>query len=145
MNAFGPEITREKHLDHMVKVVPLLVLAYAIQAYFIFQIKGPEFTKDCMVLLGLGLIFMILSFIVYDTKHHVQCFENHLMINFLFYHHSINYHEITRIVLDDDKSSFSKLTLHCQNGKKFHFYFIDDGDKIKEWINSKTNTQSLAA
>ncbi|MGE3611374.1 MAG: hypothetical protein AB7I27_17400 [Bacteriovoracaceae bacterium] len=145
MNKQMSSISRENHLDHMVRVVPLLVLGYAIQGYVIWQMKGPEFTKDCLLMLGIGLVSMIAGFIIYDTQHKVHFFEDNLVIEFLGYKKNISYQDIASCVLDSDKNTFSKITLTTYQNKHFHFYFVDNGDKIKLWIDSKSKSQSLAA
>ena len=54
-------ITREKHLDHLVKVVPLIVLGYGVQSYLLMQMKGP-FGSTTLFVLGAMMIFWIWCF-----------------------------------------------------------------------------------
>jgi hypothetical protein len=132
-------ISREKHLDHMVRVVPLLVLAYGIQCYFIMSHGPEEFAKNGLFLLGACLVLMILGFITYDLTHVVNFSKDQLTISvsWLRYAKEIYYQEIKSIHVSDPGSNFSTLQIETIRGKKYGFYFVDDADKIKEWVEQK--------
>lgn len=141
-------ITREKHLDHMVKVVPIIVVGYAIQCYFIVSMGPVQFAVDSLMFLGGCLGMMIAGFITYDLKHKVEFFDDHLEIHFgLFnYQSSLTYHDIKSVSVSEKEQSFATLTVLSRNGKKFGFYFIDDADKIKQWLEEKRSPElGLAA
>lgn len=133
------KISREKHLDHMVRVVPLLVLAYGIQCYFIMSHGPEEFAKNGLFFLGACLVIMISGFITYDLTHVVNFQADHLSISvsWLRYAKEISYHEIKSINVSDPGSNFSTLQLETINGKKYGFYFVDDADKIKQWVEQQ--------
>lgn len=137
-------ITREKHLDHLVKVVPLIVLGYAIQCYVLSQLKGP-LGASTLVVLACSLVLMIAGFITYDVKHKVVLFDEHLEVSFLSRNRSIAFHQIQEIILQEERGSFSTVLLRTDFGK-IRFYFVDDADKIKAWIESrKSSSLPLAA
>lgn len=144
MNENTYTITREKHLDHLVKVVPLIVLGYAIQCYILMQLRGP-LGPSTLILLACSLAFMIACFITYDIKHQVVLSNEHLEVSFFFFHTKISYQEIKEIKLSDEISSFSTVLLKTQK-KNIRLYFVDDAVKIKEWIESrKSSSLPLAA
>jgi hypothetical protein len=137
------KITREKHLDHMVKVVPFIVLIYGIQSYVLWKIDGP-ISGGSLLVLGCLLVTMIGSFLVYDLKHQVLFFEDHLEIEFLGLKKSLNYSDIMTIETSDPSESFGSLHLKA-NKKSIRLYFVDDVGKIKEWILNQKSPEQLAA
>lgn len=140
-------ITREKHMDHMVRVVPFIVTAYAIQCYFILQLDSQEFGVNGLFALGGMLIAMISAFITYDLTHTVKFQENSLTIavGWLGYKKEISYLDLIEVEVTDPGQSFSTLQLKTRTGKKFGFYFIDDADKIKQWLEKKRTPEMQAA
>ncbi len=137
-------ITREKHLDHLVRVVPLVVMGYALQCYLLFQLKGalaPEF----IMILGVALVLMISSFIIYDTNHKVIFGQDYLSISFFLYHQVIPLDDIIQVHVAGSQNSFDRVMLHTHHYGKIRLYFVDDAFKIKEWIDSQKNSSQLAA
>lgn len=140
-------ITREKHLDHMVRVVPFIVTAYAIQCYFIMRAGLDAFTSNGLFFLGACLASMIAGFITYDLTHTVKFGPESLTIsiNWLGHTKTLSYQELTDVVVADPGQSFSTLVIKTQSGKKYGFYFIDDADKIKAWLEQKRLPEQRAA
>lgn len=137
-------MTREKHLDHMVRVVPFIVFCYAIQCYFIMKISPTEFSSISLSILGGFLAAMISCFITYDLKHQAKFSENEVEIHFLGSKKIISYSEIVMIDIKEPGQSFSTLILKTNSGK-YSFYFIDDAEKIKKHIESQKHVELLAA
>jgi hypothetical protein len=137
-------LTREKHLDHMVRVVPFIVFCYATQSFIILQITKSEFSSIGLSILGAFLALMIAGFIVHDLKHRAVFYETHLTISFLNLQKTISYQDIVQIQVNEPGQNFSNLII--KTSKSSHtFYFIDDGEKIKSWIESNQTFKSLAA
>lgn len=137
-------ITREKHLDHMVKVVPFIVFCYAIQCFAIMKISPGEFSSISLSILGGFLAFMITAFITYDLKHEVSFSENYMEIKFFSNSKTIRYEEIWAVEIKDPGESFSTLTLLTKEGK-VSFFFVDDSEKIKKFIEDKKQSDLMAA
>lgn len=140
-------ITREKHLDHMVRVVPLIVFAYAIQCYFISSMSPIEYATDGLLFLGACLGMMIAAFVTYDLTHVVKLAEDSLVIEvkWLNIKNEISFVEIKEVVVSQPGESFSGLKLILKSGRKVNFYFIDDADKIKAWIEKPNQTEEKKA
>lgn len=140
-------VTREKHLDHMVRVVPFIVTAYAIQCYFIMRAGPAEFYVNGLFFLGACLTLMITGFIIYDLTHVVKFGSESLTISiaWLGLERTLSYQELDLIEVADPGQSFSTLVLKTHNGKKYGLYFIDDADKIKTWIEQKRSPELRAA
>ena len=137
-------ITREKHLDHMVRVVPFIVFCYAVQCYVIYSMNPGEFSTVGLSILGAFLGLMIAGFIAYDLKHKVELKDHELEITFFAFKKTIRYEDIWSIQIKDPDQNFSSLTLTCQNSKHI-FYFIDEGEKIKKWLEDKKQVELKTA
>ena len=137
-------LSREKHLDHMVRVVPFIVLCYFVQSYVVFRINPGEFTSNSLMILGGLLASMITGFIVYDLKHQVVFSETELTIRFLGMKHKVIYSDIITLDIAEPGQSFSHLVLKTHD-KKYTFYFIDNAEKIKCWIEERNSQVSMAA
>lgn len=142
------KISREKHLDHMIKVVPFIVLGYALQCYVILQVGAKSFAVDSLIFLGFGLCSMIAAFITYDLHHKGELHETHLELSFplLSYQKKIMFEEIYKIDTGDPEQNFSNMTFHLKNGQKLRIFFVDDAAGIKKWIEEhQYSEQQLAA
>jgi hypothetical protein len=139
-------ITREKHLDHMVRVVPFIVFCYAVQCFVIMRVSPGNFSTISLSILGGFLALMIAGFITYDVKHQVILNESSLNISFLGSDKTILFEEIWLIEINEPGQTFSTMRLQTAQGKAT-FYFIDDSEKIKQWIEtrqSKLQTKKAA-
>jgi hypothetical protein len=136
-------ISREKHLDHMVKVVPFIVFCYAFQCFIILKVSPTQFSTISLSILGGFIALMISGFIFYDLKHRVYFGESGLKISF-FKETNISYEDIILILVNDPGQTFSNLTLITEKGK-YTFHFIDNADKIKSIIESKKHIELKAA
>lgn len=136
MNINKHKIGREKHLDHMVKVVPFIVLCYAVQCFVIYKMGPTEFTRVSLSILGGTLALMIAGFITYDLKHQVELREHDLEITFFGKRTILSYDDIWSIKISDPDQSFATLVLITKHGK-YSFYFIDNAEKIKALIEER--------
>lgn len=130
------KLTREKHLDHMVKVVPFIVMCYAIQCFVILKIDSSIFSTTSLSFLGGMLVLMIAGFITYDLKQTVSFGQEYISGEFLGLKHTIYYHDITSVEVKDPKESFTSLVIKTHK-KKYTYFFVDDAEKIQAWIETK--------
>lgn len=137
-------ITREKHLDHMVRVVPLIVFAYAIQCYFISHMSPVAHATNGLLFLGACLGMMIAGFVTYDLTHVVKLDYERISIEvkWLKFKNEISFADIKEVVVSHPGESFSGLKLVLQSGKKINFYFVDDAEKVKAWIEQASHFQN---
>lgn len=138
-------ITREKHLDHLVRVIPFIVLLYAIQSYMLIRLAPAGFTSEHVVFLGAGLFCTISAFIIYNLKHRTEFFEHHLIISFMGHERSIAYHDLVEVMVQPGEDTFSTLTLVEKSGKKYRIFLVDDAAKIKQWLESQKASLAQAA
>lgn len=135
-------LTREKHLDHMVKVVPFIALMFGIQGYILTKIHE-DFGSFAIFVLAGCLISMITAFITYDVKHQVNFLETHLEIKFLVLHKKIFYSDILSVHISESNQTFASIQLRTKQGPH-RFFFVDDADAIKAFLESQKD-QSLKA
>jgi hypothetical protein len=136
-------LTREKHLDHMTKVVPFIVMMFGIQGYLLTKINESLGTSAIFVLAGC-LISMITAFITYDVRHQVTFFESHLEIKFLGLDKKIMYSEVLSVQISESNQTFASLQLKTKQGHH-RFFFVDDADAIKAFLESQKNHKLKAA
>jgi hypothetical protein len=136
-------LTREKHLDHMVKVIPFIVLMFGIQGYVLTKIHEGLGGAAILVLAGC-LISMITAFITYDVKHQVTFFESHFEIKFLGLHKKIMYSEVLSVQISESNQTFASIQLRTKQGAH-RFFFVDDADSIKTFLESQKNQEFKAA
>jgi hypothetical protein len=136
-------LTREKHLDHMVKVVPFIALMFGIQAYVLTKIHEGLGGAAILILAGC-LISMITAFITYDVKHQVTFLESHFEIKFLGLHKKIMYSEVLAVQISESNQTFASLQLRTKQGHH-RFFFVDDADAIKAFFESQKNQDLKAA
>jgi hypothetical protein len=114
----------------------------------IMQLNPGEFAQNSLLFLGICLVAMIAGFITYDLKHRVEFKENALIVHFAPFHYQVSlaYDDIVGVELSEAGQSFATLHLVTTEGKKYRFYFVDDADKIKTWLDNKRSPSlSLAA
>jgi hypothetical protein len=138
-------ITREKHLDHLVRVIPFIVMLYGIQSYALMSLSPMGFTYNHIVFLGAALCATIGSFIIYNLKHRTDFYENHLEVSFLGWKLNLNYDEIHDIIIPDEEQSFATLTFVTKSHRRHKIYFVDEVQKIKQWVQTKKATYQQAA
>lgn len=136
-------LTREKHLDHMVKVVPFLVLMFGIQSYILTKIHEGLGGPAIFVLAGC-LITMITAFILYDVKHQVLFNEADFEIKFLGLSKKISYSEVLSVHVSESQQTFASVQIRTLQGKHT-FYFVDDADTIKAFLDSQKDPEIKAA
>jgi hypothetical protein len=137
-------VTREGHLDHMVRVTPLIFLGYGLQSYFLMNMNTEgQLTKHILVL-GLALASMIGLFLLHDVYHQVHFFESHFESGWRFFgkKKTINYSEIESIDVSETEQKFASLIIRLQNNRKIVFYFVDKPEELKSWIEKHKDSHS---
>lgn len=136
-------LTREKHLDHMVRVVPLITLAYAIHSYLLLQMNSP-LSQGSLFFLGVGLVLIVAGFITYDLKHRVILHEDRLEVSFLAGSKTILFQDIIKVEVSDKGHSFASLIIWHSQGKSV-FYFLDSAQMAHDLILNAQTSLSEAA
>lgn len=136
-------ISREKHLDHMTKVVPFIVMMFGIQGYLLTRIHE-GFGHSAIFVLAGCLISMITAFITYDVKHQVTFYDDHFEMKFLGLQKKVSYHDIVSVHISEANQTFSSVHLRTKSSKH-SFFFVDDADGIKAFLETRKHQDLKAA
>ncbi len=141
-------ISRQGHIDHFFRVIPIIFVIYCAQC-FLFKVLFPSDISIQIWIFTLGamLLTMMGIFLNYDLHHKVEVFENQLSVKYplLFINKVINIHEIEDIIVAQPGAPFSNLLLKLNNGKKMTFYFVDEAENVAKLIIGKQINYSQAA
>ncbi len=138
------KITRERHLDHMVRVVPFIVTGYALQCFIILQVSPGEFTQRSLSVLGGFIAAMIAGFITYDLKHMVTLNDHGLTVSFLFGTKTIGYSDIIKVEVSDPGQSFATVKMTTVRGR-VRLHFVDRPDELKALLDLRRQPMNQAA
>jgi hypothetical protein len=138
------KVTRERHLDHMVRVVPFIVACYAVQCFVILKVAPGEFSQLSLSVLGGFIAAMVGGFVTYDLKHTVVFEDAGLTIRFLSLTRTVRYCDIRSIDVSEPGQSFSTVTLTTARGR-LRIHFVDDADKLKAFLEERRAPVSRAA
>ena len=132
-------VSREKHLDHMVRVTPLIFLGYGLQCYFLISMDQSGNISKHLLGLGLALALMIGIFLLHDVYHQVNFFDEHMESGWRFSgkKKTINYAEIVEVEISEKDQKFASLILRLGDNRKMTFYFVDSPDELKKWIEKQ--------
>ena len=130
------KLERKNHLNHLTKVVPFIVLLFAIQCFLIYHFMGGVEIFNTVSIIGIGIISLICSLLYYDYNHHIILYQDHLHIYFslALTNREIGYDEIENISVGEEGTSFSSVYLNLIDGEKVTLHFIDYPDHVKDFI-----------
>jgi hypothetical protein len=137
------QLTREKHLDHMVKVVPFIVLMFGVQGYVLTKIHE-GFGGGAIIFLAVCLVSMITAFITYDVKHQVLFSEDFFEVKFLGLHKKVMYSDIVSVQISESNQTFASIQIRTARDRHT-FLFADDADGIKAFLESRMIQEFKAA
>lgn len=135
-----PKLTREKHLDHMVKVVPFIFLCYGIQSFTLYKIGYSAITGPTLLFLGVALAALTGLFTLYDLKHELELHDEHFTVKFLWYKKEVPYNTILNIDVHESEKTFCKLKISTLKSKHT-FYFVDNGEEMKGWLEKRIESE----
>ncbi len=138
------KVTRESHLDHMVRVVPFIVTGYAFQCFMILQVSPGEFTQRSLSVLGGFIAAMIAAFITYDLNHTVSMDDTGLTVSFLSKKNFVRYSEIISVEVSDPGQTFATVKISTARGQ-VRLRFVDHPDEVKAFLDQRRGTKVQVA
>ncbi len=140
-------ITREKHLDHLVRVVPILCLAYGIQSFMMMNYAQGGATGVLVFLLGVSLALSVVALVTYDHKHHVAWSEDSFEVKapWSFAVTTVARESIQSIDVVGSPEEFQTVIVKLHDRRQFTFYFTDNGLEFKAAMEKKATELSRAA
>ena len=142
-------ITREKHLDHLVRVVPLLALAYGIQGYLMMSWSEGGPTGLLVLSLGFSLALSVMFMVGYDQRHQVSFNQEGFQVKapWLFAQGFKSWQEVKEIEIIGTSEEFQTVVVKLTKGS-YTFHFVDNGHEFKkshELATQKPTEERLAA
>lgn len=134
------QITRNNHLQYMVRLTPCLILLYFLQILAYRHFASPALSQDLNIFLGVGLASIIALYYFYDHHHKITCRENYLETRFdiLKMKEEVLYQNVVHIEVKKTRfSSYGKVTLHSKDGNIHHLHHVDSPELIKAYIEQK--------
>lgn len=126
-------LTHEKHLDHLVRVVPLLCFAYGIQSYMMLSFARGGSTGLLIFTLGVSLAVSVMALVTYDYKSIVRWDDSQIMMKspWHFQFTTIAFSDIQKLDIIGEEDEFQTLVLKSSKGR-YTFYFVDNAFELKK-------------
>lgn len=139
MNKALAKVGRQNHLNHLVAVMPLITIVYAVQCFIMYKFAPEVKLGDYAISLGMMLSSFIGMMVYYDNNHHVLIYSNHLHIHFGLFgiDKKIDLNQIEKIIAPEEECPFSNLVIKTKDNKKHVFYFVDFPVHVKALIESQ--------
>lgn len=134
------KIGRENHINHLITVMPLIVMVYAIQCYVMWKFSPELQIGDYAITMGIVLSSFISFMVFYDNNHHVLIYEDKLHIYFGLTgtNRVIEFKDIETIIAPEEEVNFSNLIIKTKEDQKNHvFYFVDHPFHVKKLIEKQ--------
>jgi hypothetical protein len=132
------QISREKHMQYMARLIPLLFLALIVQTLLYFHFFPRELASDITVFLAGGLCLLILAFGGHNLLHEVHLRSNYLEIKVrpLGLHQEIFYRDIVDAEVTHSRHGYSSVRLVLRDGREVPIYYIDEGENFLRLIGA---------
>jgi len=153
MNAPKPvyEVTRQEHLNHLQRMMPLLAGIYFFQCFLLWHFITDMPVGDICFLVAVFISAGISGLYVYDNYQKTLIFGDSILSYFELWGGAKIYSlsDIKNIRADSSDLLFGHLELEFKNGDSLRLYFIDrtsDVAKLIEKLIKEQKTQiQLAA
>ncbi|MBA2403485.1 MAG: hypothetical protein H0V66_01830 [Bdellovibrionales bacterium] len=130
------KVTRENYAKFVSKAIPLLTLAYFLQAYFYLEYAPEAVAKEVVGCLGLSLVGLFIYYFVYDRYHTVVFHPTYMEIRFdpLQIHQECLYREIMDVQIKDGKKSYHHVMIHLKSGDVLKLAYVDNAHTIRKYL-----------
>jgi hypothetical protein len=141
------KIGHQNHINHLITVMPLITMVYAVQCYVMWKFSPDMLIGDYAITMGCVLSSFIGIMVYYDNNHHALIYEDKLHIYFGLTgtNKIIEFSGIDQIISPDEEVNFSNLIIKTKDKKNHVFYFVDHPFLVKKLIEkqmaSKDNLQ----
>ena len=130
------KVTRENYANFMFKAIPLLTLAYFIQAYVYLEYGPPGIAQEVVGVLGISLVGLFVYYFLHDHYYKIVFHSTYLeiCINPLQIRHECFYREIMDVEIKDEKKSYHHVMIHMKNGDVLKLAHVDDAHNIRKYL-----------
>jgi hypothetical protein len=153
MNAPKPvfEVTRQEHLNHLQRMMPLLAGIYLIQCFLLLNFITDMPVGDICFLVAIFISVGICGLYAYDNYQKTLIFGDSILSYFELWGGAKIYSlsDIKTVRADSSDLLFGHLEIEFKNGERLRLYFIDrtsDVAKlIEKLVKDQKSTLQLAA
>lgn len=140
------QLTREKHLNHLVRVVPLLCLAYGVQSYMMMSYAAGGPTGTLVLLLGISLAMSVIALVTYDNHHVVTWTDDGFSLRapWTFGAKSVTRADIHAVDVIGEPDEFQTVIVQLKDQRRLRFYFVDNGHEFKQFMEAKQEERYAA-
>lgn len=144
MNKVLAKIGRQNHINHLITVMPLITMVYAIQCYIMWHFSPDMKIGDYAIGMGCMLSSFIGFMVFYDNNHHVLIYEDKLHVYFGLTRTNkiIKFKDIDKVIAPEEDVNFSSLVIRTKEEKNHIFYFVDHPAHVKQLIEKQMKSQS---
>lgn len=130
------KITRENHASFMTKAMPLLTLAYFVQAYFYLKYAPDGLAQEVVGFVGVSLVGVFLFYFVHDHYHQIILHPHHMEISFapLKMQKEYSYRDIADVEIEEAKRKYHHVKIHLRNGEVMKLSHVDDAHTVRKYL-----------
>lgn len=141
------QISREKHLQYMVKLVPFLIGAIALQSFVYYRYFPSHLAQDITIFLTIGMALILAFFMAHNHFHQVEFKENFLEIRIkpFKYQEEILYRNIISYEITPTRHGFATVKLTTKDGQAIKIFYMDDAENFIHGIKKKQAGRKEAA
>jgi hypothetical protein len=132
------KISREKHLRHMTRLMPYLMLAYAAQSYLYLKYVPEHIAVDVTIFVGVGIVLVTAGFALYNHFHQVSLHKHHLSSGLMVFglKEEILYRNIQYLDIETSRHGYFNVTLYLRDGTIHKLFYLDDVSELNALIKS---------
>jgi hypothetical protein len=140
------KLTREKHLNHLTRVVPFLGFVYGIQSYLLMRMSQTQQTGWLVLALGICLAITVLLLVSYDIYTEIHFSAEGFFVKTPWRKKPLIVSQafILKIEVIGKDDEFQTVQVYLRNKKKMEFYFVDNGQEFKDALTHKAHPYSQA-
>lgn len=130
------KITREKHMAHLVRLMPFLLLAVVVQG-LVYQYWVPrDMALDVSIFMGIGIALIGVAYGLYDHFHQVRLYPHFLQVRFdlMGQFEEVLYRDITDMKVEVTRQAYYNVTLLLRDGSNLKLRYLDDVQELKSYL-----------
>ncbi len=138
MSQFIKSIEHNNHMNHLLRVTPILVFFMGIQYLIMKNVFPQESLGNYFVFLALSLSCLICGFTVYDSYHRLLLFKDFVIIRspYSFSAYKLDIRDLKNIHNLSGDNNFGTVVFVLKDERKFSCYFVDYPEEVKIFIQN---------
>lgn len=132
-------VTRTSHIDHVIRLLPLITLLFLGQCFLLKSLIQDIAIGNLCFMMGSILITLVGFMYYYDISHTVEVYPNHIVSNFppFMGQQIINFKDVADIRVADVDMDFSNVKIILHNGDIYSVFFVDNPKKFYDVLKNQ--------